>query len=272
MENWVNEIYEIKKHPRPIEYAITTVFKTIGKEVWLNDPIIKCIFASDEFNSKNVYQNQVKVATLIYSCFSLLKQEVHKGFEIHLLTLIFASVFHNMNHIGGRNSYNYDNENEKAAIEGMYSFADRNQFIKIWTKNHWHQLKNMPAWVNLTDVLEEVIGVSSLENVHQVRASYQKNAEALWRADLPLQINKLKQIFLESLLLIHVMPPHFITFNSLKAEEAGVKVSPSVMKLHSRDFLQNFALNLYISRSSLKLGIDKEIEQAIQSIDQQIQR
>lgn len=270
MENWVNEIYEIKKHPRPIEYAITTIFKTIGKEVWLNDPIIKCIFTSDEFNSKNIYQNQVKVATLIYSCFSLLKQEVHKGFEIHLLTLIFASVFHNMNHIGGTNSYNYDNENEKAAIEGMYNFADKNQFIKIWTKNHWHQLKNMPSWVNITDVLEEIILVSSLTNYNQVRNAYQKNAEALWRADLPLQINKLKQIFLESLLLVHVMPPHFMAFNTLKAEEAGVKINPSVMKLHSRDFLQGFALNIYISRSSLKLGIDKEIEQAIHSIERSI--
>lgn len=272
MENWVNEIYEIKKHPRPIEYAITTIFKTIGKEVWLNDPIIKCIFASNEFNSNNIYQNQVKIGTLIYSCFSLLKQEVHKGFEVHLLTLIFASLFHNMKHPGGANHFKYEYENEKIAIENMYAFAEKNQFIKIWTKNHWAQLKNMPSWVNITDILEEIILVAGFLDVQEIKNSYQKSAETLWRADLPLQINKLKQIFLEALLLTHVMPPHFMTFNTLKAEEAGVKIAPHILKLQSKEFLQGFALNIYISRSSLKLGIDKEIENAILAIENSIER
>lgn len=265
MENWVNEITEIKKQPRPIEYAITTIFKNIGKETWLNDPIIKCIFNAKEFNSNNAYHNQTKVACLIYSCFSLLKQEVHKGFEIHLLILMFASLFHNMNHQGGVNTFNY--ENEKIAIDSMNSFAEDHKFIRVWTKNHWHQLKNMPSWVNIADVLEELILVAGFLDIKEIRSNYQKNAEALWRVDLPLQINKLKQIFLEALLLIHVMPPHLHDFNTLKMKENKQNISPAVLKLQSKEFLQNFALTIYISRSSLKLGIDKEIEQAIEDIE-----
>jgi hypothetical protein len=258
MDIWVKDITTIKESSSPIEEALTIIFKSIAKDNWKEDPLIKKIIASTEFNSNNTFQNQFKTACVMYSCFYLLKHEIQKGFEQHLVALIFASLFHNFKHKGGMNKYVF--ENEKHAIEQMYEFATASDFIKLWGKHPWMSLKNMPSWVNLTDALEEIILVSDFSDTKNIGTNYVRSPEALWRADLPLQINRLKQIFLEALLLCNVMEPFLFEENKKMLEENGAKFKSDALKRQIKTFLQNFALNVYISRASIKLDIQETIQ------------
>lgn len=258
MDNWVKDITSIKQSSSPIEEALTIVFKSIAKDNWKDDILIKKIVSSKEFNSQNKFQNQYKTACVIYSSFYLLKQEVQKGFEQHLIALIFASLFHNFHHKGEMNKYVF--ENEKNAIEQMYEFATKNDFIKLWGKHPWMALKSMPSWVNLTDAVEEIILVSDFSEVKNIASNYVRHPEILWRSDLPLQINKLKQIFLEALILTNVMEPFLLEENKKMLEENGAKLNPELLKRQVKNFLQNFAMNIYISKASMKLGIQEKIQ------------
>lgn len=258
MDIWVKDITTIKESSSPLEEALSIIFKSIAKENWKEDPLIKRILSSTDFETKNIFQNKVKTACVMYSCFYLLKNEIQKGFEQHLVALIFASLFHNFKHKGGMNKYMF--ENEKNAIEQMYEFATANDFIKLWGKHPWMNLKNMPSWVNLTDALEEIILVSDFSDTKNVGTNYLRSPEALWRADLPLQINRLKQIFLEALLLCNVMEPFLYDENKKMLEENGATFKQENLKRQIKIFLQNFASNVYISKASLKLDIQETIQ------------
>ena len=258
MDIWVKDITTIKESSSPIEEALTIIFKSIAKDNWKEDNLFKKIITSTEFNSSNKFQNQYKTASVMYSCFYLLKHEIQKGFEQHLVALIFASLFHNFKHKGGMNKYVF--ENEKHAIEQMYEFATTSDFIKLWGKHPWMSLKNMPSWVNLTDALEEIILVSDFSDAKNISTNYVRNPESLWRADLPLQINRLKQIFLESLLLCNVMEPFLFEENKKMLEENGTTFKSDALKRQIKIFLQNFASNVYISKASIKLDIQEVIQ------------
>lgn len=258
MDIWAKDITTIKESDSPIDVAFSIIFKSITKDIWKEDILIKKIINSNEFNSKNQFQNQYKTACVMYSCFYLLKHEVQKGFEQHLLALIFASLFHNFKHKGGMNNYIF--ENEKHAIEEMYIFAADNEFIKLWGKHPWMNLKNMPTWVNLTDAVEEIILVADFSDSKNINSNYKKNPETLWRADLPLQINRLKQIFLEALILCNVMEPFFYEENKRMLEENSTTFKTETLKRQIKIFLQSFASNTYISRASTKLNIQQAIE------------
>lgn len=264
MENWIKQIKATKNSANPIGVALEAVFKGMGRETWFSDPLIQMILKSDDFNNANIYQNQYKTANLIYCGFTLLKEEIKKGFEQHLIIFIFAALFHNFKHAGRINKYPF--ENEKNAIEQMYVFAQKNSLMKLWSKHPWSGLKNMPSWVNSTDAIEELIFCADFSDIKNISKLYLTNPEDSWRADLPVQINKLKQIFLESLLLPNVLSPFFIEENIKMMSENDIVGANSFMNRQIKIFLQNFAIHIYISKASNELQISDAIQKNINSL------
>ena len=102
--------------------------------------------------------------------------------------------------------------------------------------------------------------MADFSDTKNIGTNYFRSPEALWRADLPLQINRLKQIFLEALLLCNVMEPFLFEENKQMLEENGATFRTDALKRQIKIFLQNFASNVYISKASLKLEIQEKIQ------------
>lgn len=264
MEHWFKNIELIKESDSPLELTLTIIFRCLGRETWLKDPLIQTLIQSPEFKSSNIYQNEKRTCEVIYSCFTLLKNEIFKGFEQHLIILIMAALFHNFKHSGHMNRHPF--ENEKIAIEQMYEFAKNNNIMKLWDRHPWMNLKNMSSWVNSTDAIEELIFCSDFSDVKNIEKNYFSASEDLWRSDLPIQINKLKQIYIEALLLPNVLEPVYIEENKKMMIENGIKGQEIFFRKQIQNFLQNFAIHRYVSQTSQRLNIKGMIEKNIQKI------
>ena len=263
MKLWTKSLNTIYSSDSPIEEALTIVFNCLGKTNWQQDKILDSIINNDELNNDNTYNNQYKAGALIFSCFYLLQHEINKGFEQHLITLILASIFHNYHHKGHVNKYTY--ENEKIAVEYMYKFAKKNNLSKHWQKNSWLGIKHMPSWINLSDAIEEIILVSDLSDINKIKHNYIKQPDLIWRSDVPLKINRLKQIFLEALLLPNSMDSFAYIENKKMLLENGKHLSDIQYAIELKKLLDNFLSHIYISQASKNLNIVDKIQNFINS-------
>lgn len=261
--NLIQNLSILEQESNPIKKATELVFIEMKKTSWINENLFQTLFEAPEFQNNNIYENQYKTAKLIYISYFLLKEEIFKNFDAHYIILYFSIIFHNFKHSGIPNRHTY--ENQKKSIEYMNIFVKENSIESKWDEHPFIECKNFSCWINSLDAIEDIILVTDISEIKNNKKFYLHNKNDLWRADMPIYVNKIKQIMMESILLPFVLEPISSKEVHKLMLQYNINLNTVLVKQQLKTFLDTFASQVFCSQASGKFKINQIIENIIRN-------
>jgi len=209
----VKELYKVKK-PISLAWRLSVQLTGIDPKI---EKIISLIEEHENlFVTRHKYHNQYHLAEVIWASAWLGYKEFkdvlsESNYQNHIVALLLASNFHDVEHPGRGSKYAYEVE-QKAA-----------KFFQQWWRNNSLFLENLFK-INANEiekVIEEMIlKTDLLEGIQVVNNEYQNNPHLEKHG---YKVNKLKKLLNEADTLMNILPQHAFEKISLWVDEAGHK-------------------------------------------------